>query len=306
MPFRHAFGPVEGLQKGLAKTVGKRVAVALPLVHHLDDDVLQFRHPAVDILPQPLVLHHAAQLGQDDDVLHHVGVPGVAGPDTGVLAEDRHVAGDAGNAATVHVEVQRYEVHAHNPAHIATQALGLGVHAYHQRSGVEVAAPEQLLHIEPLLGSGVVVGFEVLLVLVVLAELVVADAHVGILLHEVGLTLQLVRVAPPVVALAEGDVFAARLGDEEGGPDFLLLRKLVFILEDGADAVGVAVGVLADDVLRAVGRCVVVDDDFVGERSLLHHQPVKALPQIRCLVVHHAQGADEGGGEVDILQQGLN
>ena len=85
--------------------------------------------------------------------------------------------------------------------------------------------------------------------------------------------------------------------DEEGSPDFFLLRELVLFLQDGAYAVGVAVGVLADDVLRAVGRGVVVYDDFVGECGLLRDQPVEALPQILRLVVDHAEGADERGGE---------
>ena len=113
-------------------------------------------------------------------------------------------------------------------------------------------------------------------------------------LHVVHLAAQLVRVAPQVVPLAQGDVLAPRAGIVERGVDGHAFGILVFGFKQRLDHVGVPARVLAQDLLRAVGGGVVMHQNLDGKGRLLRKKALQRLGDVGRVVVRRAADAHHG------------
>ena len=125
-------------------------------------------------------------------------------------------------------------------------------------------------------------------------------------LHKVNLFLQFKWVGPVIVAFAIGYIFATRSRVIEYYVH--LARKttgvLVFGFEEWEYDVRMLGSIVADDIVGAVGRSIVVNQYLNGEVSLLHQKAVEAVADKGCMVVAEATDADERRGSHD--KSGLN
>ena len=96
-----------------------------------------------------------------------------------------------------------------------------------------------------------------------------AGGVVGVTFHKIVLQLQFIGIGPIVVALAEGDILAARVWIKVQLIDVEPPGIQVFFQEKGPDKRGETLFKFPDDGSRAVGRGVVADEDLVGEAGLL-------------------------------------
>lgn len=112
--------------------------------------------------------------------------------------------------------------------------------------------------------------------------------------EEVYLLLEFEGVGPVVISLAEGYILATSFGEDK-----LLehashaLGVEIFLVEDGENLIGVFFCIFADDFRGAIGRAIIVDDDFNGEIALLHQESIQTLPDERSVVVCDATDTDE-------------
>ena len=114
---------------------------------------------------------------------------------------------------------------------------------------------------------------------------VAAHRVVGVLFQNVNLPLQLVGVGPEVVALAGGYVFSPCPPVVELHIYLHPFGVLVLRLQNRVDKAGIPCGIFLYDVLRAIGRGIVVHQDFYWESGALHHDAVEALAYEFGLVV---------------------
>ena len=104
--------------------------------------------------------------------------------------------------------------------------------------------------------------------------------------EEIDLLLEFERVGPVVIAFAEGDVFASGFGEDELLENATFsFRPLIFLMKDGENLIGILFSIFADDFCGAIGRTIIVDDDFDGKIALLHQKTIQTLPDERCVVI---------------------
>ena len=108
------------------------------------------------------------------------------------------------------------------------------------------------------------------------------------------LLAQLVWIGPIVISLAESDIASADQREQEGLRDGDALRILVLRLVDSPDAGGIAGFVVADDVRRAVGRGIVVHENFDPEGRPLGHETLEGVADQSGLVVSQADDGHAG------------
>ena len=108
--------------------------------------------------------------------------------------------------------------------------------------------------------------------------------------EEVYLLLELEGVGPVVIALAQGNVFTSNPGENEGlGHAAHTLGILILLVEDRENLIGVFFSVFADDFRGAIGRAIIIDEDFDGKIALLHQKPIQTLSDKRCVVIRDAR-----------------
>lgn len=99
------------------------------------------------------------------------------------------------------------------------------------------------------------------------------ERDLGMLRHQTILASELVRVAPEIVAGAVSDKIstAARDSVEIIGLDTAILR-----IDMQRDDVRILIGISADNVSRAIGRSIVIDNNLVREIDLLSQDRIKS------------------------------
>src|SRR5258707_1365969 len=97
-------------------------------------------------------------------------------------------------------------------------------------------------------------------------RIVKANGTVRVSIEKVDLFLQLIRRDPVVVAIEQGNVFAAR-GVDSAGHDGVAMN--VLLRQQQPDLAGMLLRVRDDGLACAVGRAVLTDEDFVVEVSAL-------------------------------------
>ena len=102
-------------------------------------------------------------------------------------------------------------------------------------------------------------------------------------IQPVHLPLQLFRVVPVVVPLAEGDVFAPRRREEYRVIDIDAPGIEIFLLIEGPDDVRMLCRVLPQNVRRRIRRGVIADENLVGEIRFLRKEAVQRRAQIGSL-----------------------
>ena len=119
-----------------------------------------------------------------------------------------------------------------------------------------------------------------------------ADVHVRMRLQRRHLLRELVRVGPVVVALAQRHIAAPDQRIQEGLRDADPPGILVLRLVDAPDQAGEELFVMPDDVRRAIGGGVVVDDHLEAPRRLLRGEPVEGVADVVCMIVGQADDGD--------------
>ena len=115
-------------------------------------------------------------------------------------------------------------------------------------------------------------------------------------LHVIHLPLQLIGVAPVIIAVQHGHIFSAGSRNVEEPRDVHLpLTVLVLCPENGPDDVRIAAVVVPDHRLSAVGGGIVMDQDLQPEIPLLRKDAVQALRNIRSVIVGHHTDTDLKG-----------
>lgn len=115
-----------------------------------------------------------------------------------------------------------------------------------------------------------------------------AGAVVRMSFHKIELDLQLVRVAPEIIAFANRDVFAPSPGKIVNKIYPYTLGILILRLVDRSDDLRILRFVLADDVGGIVGRGVIVNQDLKREFRLLHDKSFQTIANIRTVIVSYA------------------
>ena len=125
------------------------------------------------------------------------------------------------------------------------------------------------------------------------------------LLEKADLLLWLGGFEPIVVVFAGGDIAARRLFQREvkRAP---ALGKLGFRLKNGADDGGIFFLPRADYGYGAVGRRVVVNDNFERELGLLGKKSADRGLDVALMVVSHAEDADERRGRGRLFPRAEN
>ena len=106
--------------------------------------------------------------------------------------------------------------------------------------------------------------------------------------------LELVGVAPEVVAFAEGDILP--LGSFQIGELDATMPRYgmnVCLAEDRLDDVGIFCCIFSDDIRRCIRRRIIVDQDFEGKCRLLGQESFQAVSDILFMFVGRAMNADK-------------
>ena len=152
-------------------------------------------------------------------------------------------------------------------------AIHRGTEVHHRTVPLGQDRWDELLAVGDVFGIGIEGGqVQISGLLVAKAIVSMHQNHVGMLLQQESLFLQLTWVAPFVVARQVGNVLAARLQE-----------AIVVVVEDAlvlriayqADNVGISGSVVSTNLLRLVGRAIFADDDFDGPGTTLAQDAVE-------------------------------
>ena len=119
------------------------------------------------------------------------------------------------------------------------------------------------------------------------------DREVFVVLKEVYLLLQLIRVSPIVISLEDCQVFSrAGLQDSDAEP-ILVKNANVMRREYGSDAIGILVRVLFDKCLRPVCRTIIGDVKPVCEIGFLGQNTFNCLSEVGPMIVGRHENIDQ-------------